>query len=258
LLYYSIFNTGKKYTELLRVSLESLAKYINLNLELLFITDVQTKHDIIEIVRELDIPYDFLLVEPPSCGIEASKFKTKIYNYSRINEYENILFLDADTIFVRHPQDLFNIAQKYEVLYTAHNANLSIEMTESTLYHGLRFYTKDQVENIKNNKQMPFNAGQFMFKNSLYMKMHFENMLWLMDVYPGEYFFEQSFMNHYFNLNLMTDSSLFNKKFLLLMHISNQMYDKNNVDVVHFIGPALDLEAKIKHITDYKKINNLN
>lgn len=258
LLYYTIFNTEKKYTELVKISLYSLIRYFSTQVDILFITDESTKQDLLEITKDLDMVFDFLIVDKPESGIEASKYKTRIYEYSKIDDYENILFLDADTLFVGDVKNIFDIAQKYEILYTAHNANLSVEMTEFTLYHGLKFYTKEQVESIKNNRQMPFNAGQFMFKNSSHMRKHFENLNWFINHYPGEYFFEQSFMNHYFNSNLMTDSSLFNTKFMLLMQYSNQMYDKNSVVVLHFIGPALELEAKIRHIQDYKNINSLN
>ena len=33
------------------------------------------------------------------------------------------------------------------------------------------------------------------------MRYHFENVLWLSQAWPGQYFFEQSFMNFYFTLN---------------------------------------------------------
>lgn len=257
LLYYSVFNKEKKYTELLKFSLSTLLKYKSLDIDILFITDEATKQDILELIKEnKEIHFDFFIIETPNCGIEASKQKIKIFEYSKINDYENVLFIDADTLFVRDVKEIFELAQEYNILYTAHNANLSVEMTEHTLYHGLKFYTKEETELIKNNRQMPFNAGQFMFKNSSYMKEHFSNLQWLMENYPGEYFFEQSFMNHYFNSNLMTSSLNFNKKIHLLMNHSNELHDQSVV-VIHFIGPALDLEAKIKHIEAYRVLNNI-
>jgi hypothetical protein len=43
------------------------------------------------------------------------------------------------------------------------------------------------------------------------MKLHFENVRWLKNVWPAIYFFEQSFMNHYFVFNDLTDQVFLNK-----------------------------------------------
>lgn len=43
------------------------------------------------------------------------------------------------------------------------------------------------------------------------MKNHFNNVRWLKNVWPGEYFYEQSFMNYYFAIKSLT--SLLSVKF---------------------------------------------
>jgi len=71
--------------------------------------------------------------------------------------------------------------------------------------HGIMYLSKDDAEFIYDNPDIvPFNAGQYMFLNSSRMKGHFSNIRWLKNVWPDEYFYEQSFMNYYFVFRSLT------------------------------------------------------
>lgn len=86
------------------------------------------------------------------------------------------------------------------------------------------------------------------------MKHHFYNLNWFMKMWPGEYFFEQAFMNHYFCINCLTDNDIFDKKIRLV-----SSFDAPNEGeiLLHFIGPALNGKAKVNYIEKYLKSNNL-
>ena len=103
---------------------------------------------------------------------------------------------------------------------------------------------------------MPFNAGQFLFKNSTKMKAHFDNVNWFMQNWPGQYFFEQAFMNHYFCVNAFTDATKFDK-FVKLIPAGIMEAPHKDCTILHFIGPALDGAAKITHLENYLVTNNL-
>jgi hypothetical protein len=82
------------------------------------------------------------------------------------------------------------------------------------------------------------------------MKAHFKNIDDFVDKWNGRYFFEQSFLNYYFNLLEMSNTSTFDDKFKFVSINENQtsnVFDKNTV-FVHFMGNATNAEAKIEFI----------
>ena len=99
-----------------------------------------------------------------------------------------------------------------EKLNTKSNLNISSSLSYTSATHGLMYLTHQDAKFIDDNTSiLPFNAGQFLFLNSYRMKLHFENVRWLKNVWPAIYFFEQSFMNHYFVFNDLTDQVFLNK-----------------------------------------------
>lgn len=252
LIYYTLFDTGSDYVEMLSNSIKSLG--CNESFDVLVFTDEATKSKIQKFL--LGYPVMYKVIDTPIDGIEASKVKTKIYDFENINDYENILFLDADTVCIGNVMDIFSQSMEYNKLYTAYNSNLTIQFHTKSLYHGFLVATEADVEQLRINNQMPFNAGQFLFKNSSGMKQHFDNVNWFMQNWPGEYFFEQAFMNHYFCMNNLTDVNVLNK-FVKLIPASNMMPPENDQMILHFIGPALDGKAKISHIENYRVKHNI-
>jgi hypothetical protein len=97
---------------------------------------------------------------------------------------------------------------------------------------------------------MPFNSGQFLFENSIEMKMHFQNIKNLLKNWSGEYFFEQCFMNYYFCKNNLTNSFDLNEK-VLVSDILGDLTKKQNKCLIHLIKPVLDAKAKINLINNF-------
>lgn len=254
LIYYAVFDDGSNYVELLGRSIESLGS--SSDFDVLVITDDSTRQKIEQRLLNCFRSIIFKIVDTPADGIEASKTKTRIFEFEDIKKYENILFLDADTYCIDDVMQIFNQDYKFGVLYTAHNKNLKINFHKTNLYHGFAIVTDGEYALIEAKNQMPFNAGQFLFKNSIRMKAHFDNVNWFMQNWPGQYFFEQAFMNHYFCVNGLTDATKFNK-FVKLIPAGIMEPPHEDCIVLHFIGPALDGTAKITHLENYLVTNNI-
>ena len=253
LIYYAVyFDTG--YADLMRESIESILNKSKLDFEFLIITDNQTKKIIDTFSFSKDVKINFLITKTPEDGWQASENKTKIFQYSKINDYEKILFLDCDIICVSDISKIFDIVIKNNTLYTARNENLTFE-DHLTIHHGFDFFNFSDIEEMKKNNQMPFNSGQFLFKNSIEMEMHFQNIKYLIKNWKGEYFFEQCFMNYYFCKNNLTNSFDLNQK-VLVSDIFGDLTKKQNKCLVHLIKPVLDAKTKLHYINNilFKKI----
>lgn len=253
LIYYSVyFDTG--YVDLLHKSIESILSKSNLNFEFLIITDRPTKQIIDKLSFSKEIKINFLITKTPEDGWQASENKTKIFQYSKINDYEKILFLDCDIICVSDISKIFDIVIQNNILYTAGNENLTFE-DHLTIHHGFDFLNSEYCEEMKKNNQMPFNSGQFLFKNSIEMKIHFQNIKNLLKNWIGEYFFEQCFMNYYFCKNNLTNNVDLNEK-VLISDAFGDLTKKQNKCLIHLIKPVLDAQAKLNYINNllFKKI----
>jgi hypothetical protein len=101
-----------------------------------------------------------------------------------------------------------------------------------------------------------FNAGQYLFVNNMRMLHHMYNVDWMTRAWPGEYFFEQAFLNHYFNWYYLSDVHLLDRhvKFVAV-HLWNkadltQQY-RLSYSIIHFAGHACDAGKKIEYITHF-------
>lgn len=254
LLYYSI-GGNKEYYKLLKQSIESIFSTVSIvNFDILFICPESWVSDI-EAIKPPNVIFKYHFIQDTTDGVEISKNKTKIFEFSDINKYNKILFLDADILAARDIYHIFAADYEHEKIYVKHNKFKVSFSSHSGSYHGLRHLTTEQLDQMKANNQMPFNAGQFLFINSNKMKKHFDNLNWLMNMWPGPYFFEQSFMNHYFCLYNLTDNLKLGNKVKLISTVEPDLYtpdlDKDDI-LVHFIAPALNATAKVNFIKEYK------
>ena len=67
------------------------------------------------------------------------------------------------------------------------------------------------------------------------MKTHFENIINIISNFTGHYYYEQSFMNVYFNLNNLTDRNVISKHNYKLGEKENELYEGK---LIHFYGEA--------------------
>ena len=108
---------------------------------------------------------------------------------------------------------------------------------------------------FKEENQIPFNAGQFLFVPNQQMISHFENIHWFSKEWPQKYFFEQSLMTHYFCLNFITNPYTLADTFQLMSIKDKPTTEINIKDVsgslIHFIGESTNAESKLNFIRAY-------
>lgn len=271
LLYYAVF--GVDYTMLLELSLKTLINNEqHKNFDVLFITDVYTLKLIrsIECLKEFN--WDYYLVSQPQDGVDASIAKLKIYSYPKIQDYSKILFIDTDVICKGDFSEVFKASTggKLEVVKSpiVHYPmpNFPNLVRCAVLSHSLSFFTEKNLEYIIKNKPLVFNAGHFYFENTAQMQQHFNNVIWLMKVWPAAYFYEQSFMNQYFNLNNMASFSVLDKHIGVTWNILTynrglpSKLDKQHEDtqsLIHFAGTPTFGRNKYQFINRYCKDYNI-
>ena len=271
LIYFAAY--GKNYTTLLEQLLCSIASYSKINFDILIITDVNGS----ELIKAKDIIKKFncyfYIVDTPEDGIAASMTKMLIYNYNRIDEYNKILFLDADMICTKDIQKVFDIELNNKlqvveafVLRTSITDRLGSVFFKNkidnirSLYSTLSFYTPEQEAYIQEHAPGSFNCGHFLLQNTKQMRAHFANVNWLISNWPGCYFFEQSFMNQYFTLNNIVVFNEFNSKveyvtFLAgtLEVVATEKRHKDEHVLLHFAGQPINGAGKLEYIQAYCK-----
>jgi lipopolysaccharide biosynthesis glycosyltransferase len=267
LLYYSIF--GPSFVFLLELSLKTIAKNCNVNFDLLFITDAPTLHmlETIDVLNKFN--WDYHLVDTPVDGVEASIQKLQVFAYKNIDLYKNILFLDADVICTKDFTGIFKVnnTSALEVVVSP-LVNRKLEafpevIKSAVLSHSLSTFTEENIKFIEKNNPLVFNAGHFYFVNNLQMKEHFNNILWLKNIWPAVYFFEQSFMNQYFVLNDLVSYKNLDKIVTVLTvdaYTGSGLFKKQNIELqhnehchalLHFAGATCNGKSKYLYINYY-------
>jgi hypothetical protein len=88
------------------------------------------------------------------------------------------------------------------------------------------------------------------------MKYHFNNVITLIKNYTGNYFYEQSFMNYYFNLNNLTNTEYLNNYIAInihknsheLKHVSEIFdIDITNIYLAHISASHISSEDKLHY-----------
>lgn len=199
LLYFSAF-LDDNYIDLMDMCLKSIVKHTSsINFDILFITDTKTKEKLskLDILSHFNINY--MVLPSVSDGPEASMKKLNIFDYEHVNQYKKILFLDIDSLCVKNLNELFDRDISSNFLYISYS-NATKMQNVVLIPFGLMHLSDRDIDFFYENHSriMPFNAGQFFMINSKKMRLHFENIRWLANIWPGPYFYEQSFLNYYF------------------------------------------------------------
>jgi len=253
LIYFSVF--GEEYVKLFNLCILSLIKTTNnFNFDILVITDDDTQ----KLLLNNKFNIKFLKTSKPNDGIEASMKKLLIYEFCDVKNYKNILFLDSDIIIINDINEILDASlnEKIEVTegFISKN-NLNDGTIDNSFFYGLNFDAQPSFG---------FNAGQFLFKNTEKNLLNFKNIEWLTSVWPGQFFYEQSFMNYYFNkFNLLSFNKL-NKKISYPFILQGKNFippsEKRHKDsdiILHFAGTPSNGNLKNSYIEQYIKMHNL-
>jgi hypothetical protein len=234
LIYYTVF--GSVYKEIFEYSLKSVRYFY-------------PEADIVCISDQTDLPVDTLLQAPVDDFIQASMKKLDIFLAlgSKIYNYDQVLFLDADVLAIK-PLNFLNgkaTNNKIEVVKSGQYSNINPESFVNH-FHGINLPLSDkQKKDIIKKKIMPFNAGHFLFTPNKELKDDFDNIRWLSKIWPGDYFYEQGFMNYYFGIVKQSVSYKVLNPNVEFCSLNKGETPKGNRALIHFIGSQITPEVKL-------------
>jgi len=250
LIYFTAF-ANQEYLKLLRLLLKGLKAQPFKNFDILFITDKKTKKELVKI-RDLNaFNVDYHILKTINDPVYASMQKLKIYQYPKIKDYKKILFLDMDILVLGDMTKIFEEKIRSNILYSGiQRYNLDIH---NSVYHTIRDYSKEQLEKFERLGIFPFNAGQFLFLNTSTMRKHFKNIDEFTQKWDGRFFFEQSYLNTYFNTLQITDIFKFKEQFgFISINIKDTEYKPNeNTVIVHFMGSIAEPNGKLNFVKQH-------
>lgn len=251
LIYFTLFG-DTSYVKLLRALVATLKKQKYKNFDLLFITDKSTAPLIKKIrdLKQFNVDYHIIKndIKDP---VTSSMQKLKIYDYKNIDQYSKILFLDCDILVIGDLSKIFDEKTRANVFYSG--LQRFSHGIHRIPFHRLLEYNEKELQRFEKNNIFPFNAGQFFFLNTASMKKHFENINEFVAKWDGEYFFEQSFLNCYFNVLSMSNVFKFKDQFCFVSINEHETQNKFNPDavVVHFMGSTAEGSDKMLFIKTY-------
>ena len=200
------------------------------------------------------LPVKIYLTGKSATAMGSSMRKVEVFDIPNIHDYERVLFLDGDIIVTKSLIPLFEAATDSEKFYVfkEHWQN-----QHSHIFFSLLQYTQEELKYLNDNNIVGFNCGQFLFTPTLEMKEHFHNVINSINNHKGDYFYEQSFMNVYFNKrHTMLENTLLNE-YVRLFPEHNILYDTKTI--IHFAGlhPGETIHGKHDRIVTYLKNANI-
>lgn len=244
LIYFTI-GYNKKFIDLLDLCLKSYYFHNDSkNTDILIILDKSLQSYIVDIYNK----YTNLMIKTckdSSSPMDASMQKINIFNYIQDDEYGTVLYIDSDILINSNLDNIIAKITNKELLY------IGIERDDPEEHRNMFWslngiYTNEDINFFKTNNINVFNAGCFGFVYSESMKKHFSNLISLIHTYKGEYFYEQAFMNTYFN-RLNITYNLFNTECYKLHPKVNTKYEQA---IIHFCG-CQEGQTKYDIMTNY-------
>ena len=244
LIYYTI-GYKSSYIELLELSLLTYSKYNNNdNTDIIIICD----KNMINECKIYEHEYKNIKIlenDISNTSEEASIKKLSIFRYDHIQKYDKIIYFDSDILFHTNIDKLFEGINDNNMLYVY--TETEDLQAHSNYLHSLCNYTEEELVFLYSSKIYAFNAGCFGFKNSPIMAEHFENILEYISTYKGIYFYEQSFMNTYFNIRNLTDRTLITND----NYTMSPYFTAHKGKILHFCGAPGDAISKKDRMLEY-------
>lgn len=201
LIYYTVGH-NRTYIKVLRLSVESL-RVSGYSGDIAVLCDESFLDECRETLGS-DVLYKAL---PDSKTPEqASMNKLRIFELPDIHSYDCVLFLDSDIlVYMSMPPFLEKITNP-DCLYVYTESRKPED--HRNIYWSLGNYTDSDIADFREREVYVFNAGCFAFVPDAAMEEHFLNIQYMIMNHSGPFFYEQSFMNVYFNRNGKTDRTL--------------------------------------------------
>jgi len=171
--------------------------------------------------------------------------------------YKKVFYLDCDIVVCSNILDIFettSIPQEPSKLAVVPERYIPLERAHTLVdYYRLKHlpYSKAQVDTFIKEKIYGFNCGHFVFVPTAEMKTHFDNVRELVRETVAEnkyYFYEQCFMNYYFNPRRLIDYSL--EKYVSVKPTTTKDYG-NPCAINHFINCNNSGETKLGQMKSF-------
>lgn len=242
LLIYTTIGKDKAYLNLLKTFCESLC-YTNLRSKnLLVICDKSFESEVNEICSKYAfLTCHLLVVDDTLTAEEASTNKLRIFEFKDIFHYSQCIYVDLDCCFLNNLDYLFlkeADPSKLHVFVEFDDTNALFTTPWFVCYHKetKQFLLSPQQRNyIKTSNKKAFNAGLFLFSINNTMKNHFCHLQSLVSIHSNKYYsyFEQSFMNNFFNINNAVSYDLFTCD-NIIMNVTPSKVINNNKKLIHY------------------------
>ena len=159
LVYYSV-SGNKEYVKLVDLSINSLISNTNYTDDILIICDEFTKNSI-------NINYEnlkFMIINDVDSN-RSSGNKLRIFEYTEISNYNNILYLDSDILISNDISNIFKESEliKDKFIVSSENVNKKLELIINDNWAG-HLLTDD--EKILYSDIPSINCGSFLFNNN--------------------------------------------------------------------------------------------
>ena len=147
LIYSCVFN-NEKYLTLLFLLLESIQLYGNLDENTDFL--IYTSSEFVNIIKKNPLYNEkiiFFTNDNYNSINLALRARLDIFDYSEINNYDKILYLDTDILILKDINPIFDLIEE-NVIYALKEGNL-IDDKHSYMYGGLALFTEEEIENYE-------------------------------------------------------------------------------------------------------------
>jgi lipopolysaccharide biosynthesis glycosyltransferase len=200
-------------------------------------------------IKSIEGINDIWIVPHSTNGVQTSMKKVLIYDYPKIHDYDYVLYLDSDIVLLDDVQKLFLLMKHVEddnVLYI-------FEEKDNPLHHYYNYwslgnYKPSDIEAFAKRKQNVFNCGHWGFKVSNNMLTHFQEVANMILSYrKTNYFYEQSFMNVYFNTNFLT-KPVFNEYIMLTCYAEKSIFVPDKTILIHVADSLKTPQEKLNHM----------
>ena len=171
--------------------------------------------------------------------------KVDIFDYPEIAQYEKIVYIDADTMFLRDPRPLFEAIVE-DVVYAGGEGNVLCEAN----YWGRSLFLKNDANCAD---QEGFSVSCLGFKNLPEIKKMFSKIkqAFYLDMYQNKLlFYDQPFFNVFLINNQMVNKTDYKK--LILSRPTPEDAAKKGLVAVHFAGCPGHSQIKLDLFADFK------
>lgn len=234
------------YIEMFKLFIYSVTKYSSVSkIDLLIICDRHAKKKL-ENMEELQMfknHYWHVVRQQDTSFKTALLRKFEICNFPHLLDYKKVMYLDIDVLVI---DDLLKVFKMVPVRHNTLYATKEGDLEEKHWY--LNAYNEGNVAQLKKEGINSFNTGLFMFKPSDTMIHHFKDLYIFSLEYKGhQSFYDQSFMNYYFNMKRMGNTKYMNN--IYVMFPKEDKKYKNKI-ILHFAGLGR-YQDKVSIMTKY-------